>query len=99
MGRSGNFQGNGDDEPRRNLSFDLNIFLMFNILAEVTSYVGIKSLVFMVFMDVADVFLCRVDKIQEESIVNKSNVFFLCLLTNVFSEYQKAVNVTLSFGS
>lgn len=72
---------------------------MFNILAEVTSYVGIKSLVFMVFMGVADVFLCRVDKIQEETIVNKSHMFFLCLLTNVFSEYQKAVNVTLSFGS
>lgn len=52
----------------------------------------------MFFMDVADVFLGRVGKIQEEFIVN--NVFFFSLLTtNVFSEYLKAVNATLSSGS
>lgn len=60
------------------ISVDLNMGLMFNIL-EVTSHVGFslaKPLLFMFFMDVADIFLCRVGKIQEEFIVNESNMFF-----------------------
>jgi len=52
---------------------------MFNILAEVVSLVGFnfaKPLFFMFLVGVADVFLCKVGKIQEEFIINESNIIF-----------------------